>query len=129
MTAWRAHPAFRFCVVGLVNTVAGLVVIVFAAEAFGAEAYFSNAAGLLAGIVIGYQLNRHWTFASQERASVTAPRYLLAFAGAYMTNIAVLTAGLSWFTIQPLIAHATALLAYSIVFYLLCRRVVFRNKS
>ncbi|MGQ0384617.1 MAG: GtrA family protein [Gammaproteobacteria bacterium] len=127
MSAGPAPSIVRFGLVGLVNTAVGLAVIAMASRLLGAGEYLANACGLVAGIVVGYQLNRHWTFASPERAVVTAPRYVLAFAGAYATNLAVLAAGLRWLSLDPLFAQAAALVTYSGVFYLLCRHAVFRE--
>jgi putative flippase GtrA len=127
MSALAENAFVRFALVGIVNTIVGLAVIAAASRAFGAGQYLANSFGLLAGIGVGYQLNRRWTFASRQRASVTAPRYLLAFMGAYAANFAVLFASLRWLPLDPLIAQAGALVAYSVIFYLLCRHAVFAH--
>jgi len=124
MTPAGRHAFLRFITVGIVNTVVGLVTVLAASEWLGATAFIANGAGLLAGFVLGYQLNRLWTFRSSRAVSITAPRYLLAFALSYSINLAILAFGLSA-GLHQVVAQAAALAAYSLAFFFLCRVIVF----
>ena len=125
MNDTRRRPLLRFIAVGLLNTAVGLATVLIAGQVFGVGAFAANAIGLATGFVVGYQVNRLWTFSSTASIAMTAPRYLLAFAIAYALNSAIL-AGLLRLSLLPTIfAQAVALSAYSLAFYLLCRRAVF----
>jgi putative flippase GtrA len=120
-----ALTALRFVLTGVANTAVGLLVIVLCAQWLGWSPYAANAAGYVAGLALGYLLNRGWTFGDQRRATVTAPRYVIAFAIAYGANVAVLAAGLHALALPAPLAQALALTTYSVVFFLLCRYFVF----
>ena len=119
------HRAFlKFIVVGVVNTAAGLATVIAAGRWLSANAYVANAAGLAVGIVVGYQLNRLWTFRDSRDVANAPLRYLVVFATAYAINLAILALALKS-GLPALIAQAAALAAYSLVFFLLCRAIVF----
>lgn len=115
----------RFAAVGAINTIVGISAVVIAARLFGLSAYIANAIGFSAGIVAGYLLNRIWTFASTESAARTGPRYVFAFVASYAVNLGILTILLRESGVSPILAQAAALTGYSLVFYFLCRTIVF----
>lgn len=119
--------AARFVITGIANTAVGLAVIVFCAEVLGFSAYLANAMGYAAGLTLGFAMNRHWTFGDRQNLRRTAPRYLAAFAVSYAMNLLVLAACLRLFHLPALFAQAAALATYSVVFYLLCRWLVFAS--
>lgn len=124
MTTRERNAILKFIAVGLVNTAAGLATVYAASHWLDANAYIANAAGLAVGIVIGYQLNRLWTFRGARPAAQAPLRYLVSFAAAYAINLAILTLALhAGLPVLP--AQAAALAAYSVAFYLLCRLIVF----
>jgi putative flippase GtrA len=110
--------------VGLLNTALGLLVVVLCAEGLGWSPYFANAAGYAAGLAFGFAVNRVWTFGDQRRATVTAPRYLLAFGVSYSANLVVLAVMLRS-GLDPTVSQGLALTTYSAVFFLTCRFFVF----
>lgn len=116
---------FRFAVVGAVNTGTGLATIAVATLGFGLNAYAANGLGFVAGITVGFLLNRFWTFRSEASVAAAGPRYLLVFLVSYAVNLGILSALLALAPAYPIAAQAAALAGYSIVFYLLCRRIVF----
>jgi putative flippase GtrA len=125
MTAAGRRSFLRFLVVGVVNTGVGLATIAAALTIFGAQPYVANALGFAVGILVGYEINRRWAFGSSRSALITAPRYLLMFAVSYAINLGVLTLALRQPGVPPLLAQVAAIFSYSMVFYLLCRLVVF----
>jgi putative flippase GtrA len=114
----------RFVAVGAVNTIVGLATVLAAGQWLGANAFLANGAGLTAGFVIGYQLNRLWTFRSSGPVAMTAPRYLLAFVLSYTINFAILVFALRA-GLHPVLAQGAALASYSFAFFFLCRIMVF----
>lgn len=125
MTRVGRQSFLRFVVVGLLNTGVGVATIALASLVFKAEPYVANALGFAVGILVGYQLNRRWTFGSSRSFLITAPRYLLVFAVSYAINLGVLALLLRIPAVHPMVAQAAAIGSYSIAFYLLCRFAVF----
>lgn len=125
MTRVGRQSFLRFVAVGLLNTGLGVATIAVTSLVFNADPYVANAFGFAAGILVGYQLNRCWTFGSSRSVLITAPRYLLVFAVSYAVNLGVLALLLRISAAHPMIAQAAAIGSYSIAFYLLCRFAVF----
>lgn len=124
MTRDGRFAFLRFAAVGIVNTIVGLATVLAASAWLGANAFIANGAGLLAGFIVGYQLNRLWTFRSSRAVAMTAPRYLFAFALAYLINLSVLAFALR-IELHPILAQGAALAGYSLAFFALCRVIVF----
>jgi putative flippase GtrA len=124
-----ALTALRFLLTGLANTALGLLVVIACAQGLGWSPYVSNATGYAAGLAFGFVLNRGWTFGDRRKLTVTAPRYVVAFAISYAANLLVLAAGLHALALPESIAQALALSTYSLVFFLLCRYFVFESRA
>ncbi len=54
-------------------------------------------------------------------------RYLVAFALAFLANLAVLKLSLGWLGLSPYAAQLLAAATYTGAMYMLCRHVVFTN--
>lgn len=87
---------FRFCLVGLLNTVvnygafAGLL-------ALRVHYLASSSIGFLAGVVTSYAINRRWTFASQTQAHWgEISRFLTVNLLALGSNALGMYAGVEW---------------------------------
>lgn len=124
--ATPGHRALRFVLTGVLNTVAGLAVIVLTRDFVGLSDYAANAAGYAVGLGLGFALNRSWTFEDRQRVTRTAPRYALAFALSYAANVAVLHVCLQMLALDRNLAQIAALATYSATFFVLCRRLVFQ---
>lgn len=120
-------PEFvKFCLVGGLNTVTAIAIIWIAMKA-GLGTYVSNAAGYAVGISLSYLLNAKWTFeqAGGFRLSQVG-RFLAGVAAAYACNLAVVTAVCAM-GINPYLAQLAGLPAYTLAFYVISRRFVFRE--
>jgi len=115
----------RFGAVGLLNTALGYTVIL-AGLALGLGDIISNATGYAAGLVLGFFLNRQWTFISADGFRPgTALRYGIVFVAAYSVNLAVVITARSAGIIESPLVHLAGICAYSVVFYLGSSRFVF----
>ena len=122
----QLREPLRFGVVGIANTATGLAVI-FAALAIGLGDIPANMLGYAVGLLQGFVLNRRWTFqrgALPPRGQFV--RYLLAFAPAYGVNVLIVTAFVSGGVVANPLTHVLGIVAYTIVFYLLCAHFVFK---
>jgi putative flippase GtrA len=104
------------------------MVVVFAGMAMlGWSSLLANAVGYVVGLVLGFALNRSWTFRHTGRLGTAVIRYLAAFAIAYLANLAMLLLLEEWLGISAYVAQLGAMLTYTVVFYLLSKFVVFRS--
>ena len=124
-----ATMALRFLLTGVANTALGLLVIIACAQWLGWSPYAANAAGYAAGLALGFLLNRGWTFGDRQKVAATAPRYVLAFAISYATNLAVLAVSLQMLGFPTVVAQSLALSSYTLMFFLLCRYFVFERSA
>ncbi len=116
----------RFVLVGLTNTVVGYGIILLLHYGFRIEPIMANLGGYLIGAFLSYTLNRRFTFNSGRPHAEALPRFALAAAGSYLLNLVVLKLCLSVFMLPVALAQALAVSAYTIVFYLISRFLIFR---
>ncbi|WP_428839316.1 GtrA family protein [Bacillus massilinigeriensis] len=77
----QTNSFFRFCLVGIVNTAAGLTVILTLIHFAGAHYWEATMAGNTVGTLISFLLNRAFTFRSEVSITNSFPRFLaLTFA-------------------------------------------------
>jgi putative flippase GtrA len=118
-----------FATVGVLNTIVGYLIILLGLS-LGFGDYGANAAGYLIGLSISYALNRRWTFAATAPASLGEfGRFGLTALAAYTVNLSVIRTAHALGFIDNPIAQAAALTAYSIVFFLLSRYLVFHDNT
>ena len=119
----------RFGVVGLLNTALGYAVIL-AGLALGLGDIVANATGYAAGLVLGFFLNRQWTFTRADgfRAG-TLLRYGGVFLVAYSINLAVVIAARSAGITESPLVHLAGICVYSVVFYLGSAHFVFVGRE
>lgn len=119
------HSFIRFGLVGVINTLVGLAVIAVLLR-LGAGDWIANAASYAVGLCVSFTLNRRWTFG--VRSTVEAQeigRFLAAFAVSFGANLSVLAMMRGLGFAESLIGQGMAMIAYSIVFFVLSRRFVF----
>jgi putative flippase GtrA len=120
-----ARP-LRFALVGMVNTLVGLLVI-YAAKWVGRLPDLpANLLGYLAGFAVSYTLNARWTFAFRGRHGVAAPRFVLVILVAYLANIATVFAAIG-LAVNSYIAQAAGIVPYAVIGYLGTALFVFRD--
>jgi len=119
----------RYAVVGVLNTAIGLGTILVLQAATALGPYWCNACGYAAGLLVSFLINRAWTFGTRDRAIERAVRFLLAFAVAYAANLAMLFASVTYLHLGVVVAQVAANIVYSLLFFALCKLVVFRASS
>ena len=119
----------RFLTVGVANTTVGFAVIVLARETLGFGHLTANAIGYAAGLLVGFTLNRAWTFRHTGSASAALWRFLLVFAVAYLANLAIVSATIEPWSRWPYTSHLAGMIAYTLIFYAGSRSFAFRNST
>ncbi|SFF85920.1 Putative flippase GtrA (transmembrane translocase of bactoprenol-linked glucose) [Novosphingobium sp. CF614] len=119
----------RFGLVGLANTLVGLAIIAVLLRA-GAGDYLANAASYSIGLCLSFVLNRAWTFGQRGPvAGIEARRFVIVFVLSYGANLAVLTLMRGIGFGESLIGQGAGMVVYSVCFFLLSRRYVFRVEA
>ncbi|WP_280952789.1 GtrA family protein [Mesorhizobium sophorae] len=119
----------RFGAVGLLNTALGYAVIL-TGLALGLGDILANATGYAAGLVLGFFLNRQWTFTRVDGfRSGTLLRYGGVFLVAYSINLAVVIAARSAGITESPLVHLAGICVYSIVFYFGSAHFVFVGRG
>ncbi|MES0198452.1 GtrA family protein [Mesorhizobium sp. M0011] len=115
----------RFGAVGVLNTALGYATIL-AGLALGLGDIASNATGYAAGLILGFFLNRQWTFNREGGFRPgTAQRYVIIFVVAYGANLAIVVAAVSAGILENPFVHLAGNCLYSIIFYFGSARFVF----
>jgi putative flippase GtrA len=120
-----ARP-LRFALVGMVNTLVGLLVIYAAKWTAGLSDLPANLLGYAAGLSVSYTLNARWTFAFHGRQGVAALRFVLVIVAAYLANIATVYAALG-LAVNSYIAQAAGIVPYAVIGYLGTSLFAFRD--
>jgi putative flippase GtrA len=108
----------RFAVVGAANTIAGLALI-FACKAFlGLGDVAANFIGYAIALLIGFALNKRWTFDYGGPAAGAFGRYLLVLLVAYLANLCVTLFAIRVMQMNGYLAQAAGVLPYAITGYL-----------
>lgn len=116
---------WRFGLVGLVNTGVGLTVIYGLKYFGGVGDVWANIGGYGVGLSVSFILNSTWTFENGLWSPWVVVKYLFAFGLAYGANLATVLFALHLLEINSYLAQAFGLPVYMVLFYCLCRWVVF----
>jgi putative flippase GtrA len=108
----------RFVVVGLANTFVGLSVI-FAGKAWlGMDDVRANLLGYGVAVLLGFALNKRWTFEHTGDAAGAFMRYLLVLLLAYAANLATTLYAIEVLHLDSYLAQALGVAPYAITGYL-----------
>jgi len=80
----------RFAVVGAIATATHVFVFTLAVEIGHIEAVTSNAMAFIVAVLVGYTLNRHWTFVAHEQSHARIWRYAVAALVVLALNSAIM---------------------------------------
>lgn len=126
MNKIEVHYLFKYISSGLLNTLAGFLII-FAAMGLGASPLLSNIAGYSTGFVFGFVLSKKFVFRSQGHFARESLRYLLAFAFSFLCNILALQLYLQHYPSREIMGQVISAATYTTLMYLLIRFYVFRS--
>jgi len=114
----------RFSLVGVVNSLLGLLVI-FSAKLMGVGDVGANALGYLVGILVSFTLNRNWTFGARGAVGEAFVRFLLTIAVAYAANLVTVLLLIHGQGVNAYLAQACGVPVYTLGVYAGCRWFVF----
>lgn len=118
----------RFAIVGLANTVAGLSVIFACKAVLGANDVVSNVIGYSFAVLLGFTLNKRWTFQHDGEAGLAFARYLLVLALAYAANLVTTLFAIDVLHLNSYVAQAAGIVPYTLTGYTGGRWFVFTQR-
>jgi putative flippase GtrA len=117
----------RYVVVGAINTVAGLAII-FGLKAFaGAGDVAANLVGYAGAVLLGFALNRRWTFRHAGAVAPALAWYFAVLSVAYLLNLATVLACIHALDLNAYLAQCLGILPYTVIGYCGSRLLVFRT--
>jgi len=115
----------KFAAVGAANTLAGLSIIYACKGLLGLSDLASNLVGYGLAMMLGFTLNKRWTF---QHAGATLPalsRYLLVLALAYAANLITVLYAIDVLHVNGYLAQALGILPYAATGYVGSRLFAF----
>jgi putative flippase GtrA len=119
----------RFAVVGVLNTLAGLLVIYTLKYVFATPDVAANLVGYAVGLTTSYTLNRRWTFAFRGPHRDAIGRFIVVTLVAYGANLALVCAAVSLFSVNSYVAQSVGVVPYTLVSYFGSRFFAFAAPS
>ena len=108
----------RFVVVGLANTFIGLSVIFACKALLGMGDVLSNLLGYGVAVLLGFALNKRWTFENTGDPVGAFVRYLAVLMLAYAANLSVTLYAIDVVHLNSYIAQALGIVPYALTGYL-----------
>lgn len=119
------QPIARFAMAGLANTLTGLAVIFGCKSLLRFGDVAANFVGYAAGILLGFLLNKRWTFRHHGHWGTAFARYLVVLAAAYLINLAAVIYLIDGLHLNSYLAQAAGIVPYAFIGYLGSRYFVF----
>jgi polyisoprenyl-phosphate glycosyltransferase len=120
---------FRFLLVGIGNTLVGLSCIYFAMFFLHLELVKANAFGYAVGIILGFALNKTWTFSNKDHVIYSFMRYLLVLAVAYLANLKTILYADANHSLNPYLVQALGIVPYTTIGFLGSRYFAFPTRK
>lgn len=112
---------------GLLSVAADLSVYAALSTVLALSVTWSKAISYLAGVAVGFALNKWWTFQSSRRTWTEPASYLLLYAVTLGVNVGCNSLVLTWLPDQRLIAFLFATGVTTVINFLGMRLVTFRK--
>ena len=121
--------AFRYLLVGLLNTGLGLSLIFACLYFWQMSDVAANLVGYSLALLVSYVLHRTWTFRHQGAVASSLPKFVVVTAVAYLLNLGVVLVAHRVMSINVYVAQVFGVGMYVAVGYLGNRYVSFRVES
>src|ERR1700726_5227174 len=119
----------RFALVGVLNTLAGLLVIYTLKYVFATPDIAANVVGYAVGLTTSYTLNRRWTFAFRGSHRDAIGRFVLVTIVAYGANLAFVCAAVSFYSVNSYVAQSLGVVPYTLISFFGSRFFAFAAPS
>mgnify|MGYP003607742087 CR=1 FL=1 len=121
--------AVRFVAVGVLNTAVGLLTMYALMYVADVGPLPANAAGYAVGFLLGFALNRRWTFEARATVHSQLAPYMAVIAGAYLVNLGLVFVLTRDLRMNAYLAQLAGMAVYTPLAFLGCHVWVFRHKA
>lgn len=118
---------FRFLIVGFTNTLVGLLIIYSCKWLLEMGDIIANFLGYGIGMILGFMLNKNWTFKYKGEITPTFLRYIFVLISAYLINLATVIYAINHMLLDSYLAQALGVFPYTLISYLGSRFFVFHK--
>lgn len=126
MIGHELRALIKFVVVGVANTLVGLFLIYLGKWLLGFGDVVANTCGYSIGLVLGFILNRRWTFRHSGPVIPALARFFAIFILAYVSNLVTVLVAINSLEMNSYLAQASGILPYTVIFFFGSRYVAFR---
>lgn len=116
----------RFGIVGIANTVIGLLCIYSVIFFFHFGPATANATGYAFGLIVSFILNRIWTFEDKKSNVNMISRYIVVVIFSYGLNLTIVLMASRLMHVGPYLVQVFGIGIYAIAMFIGCHRFVFR---
>lgn len=117
----------RFLIVGFTNTLVGLLIIYSCKWLLEMGDITANFIGYGIGMILGFMLNKNWTFKYKGEITPTFLRYIFVLISAYLINLSTVIYAINYMLLDSYLAQALGVLPYTLISYLGSRFFVFHK--
>jgi putative flippase GtrA len=107
------QTSVRYGLVGVLNSVVGFAVIAAITKIAPQRPVIANAIGYAFGLILGFVLNKTWTFTDARPWTTRAWPYLILTAFAYAANLVTLLVSSRIKMLGPYVPQLLGMLAYT----------------
>jgi len=122
--------AFKYGIVGAINTFLTLFIIWFLRSVLGASLVFANATGYTAGFISSFILNRSWTFKAKNNDWKKGfIKFFIAFLICYMIQLGFVLLLKKWTILPESYITLLGMIVYTCINFPFNKYFTFQKKS
>ncbi|MFH7811812.1 MULTISPECIES: GtrA family protein [Acetobacter] len=120
---------FRFLIVGAIGTIVNYLFFLFLLKEIGWQYQIDAVCGFLMGVLIGFPLNKAWTYESRANQNDTSIfyKYVCVYLFSLVVNFYVLGILVTQFNLDPRAANGLTIIITTIINFLGTKLWVFRS--
>jgi len=125
------YPAefIRFCIIGVICTIANYAIFYTLYSMLNFPYLTASAIGFIAGVFIGYPLNRRWTYKVKLSSRLQIFSYLLVYISSLILSIAFLRLLVEYGGLDPKVANILIIGLTTCTNYLGVKLLVFNTRA
>ena len=122
------YKGYKFGIVGILSTVFNYSVFVFLYKIVSVHYIQSSITGYVSGLLLGYQINKNWTFIARvDKSKIYIISYITVYAISLVSSQAFLFLFVEFFLINPLWANVLVIVLSTVMNFLGTNFFVFKN--